>query len=66
VTCHWSMDVVKEFLQNCAPRFKYVAIIGSERITRHPIIDEACEDIFMFKSGKGYPYGVWFINNDTQ
>lgn len=66
VTCHWSMDVVKEFLQDCAPKFKYVAIIGAERITRHPIIDEACEDIFMFKSGKGHPYGVWFINNDTE
>lgn len=66
VTCHWSLDVVKEFLNKVSPRFKYVAIIGAERITRHDVIDEKCEEIFMFKSGKGHPYGVWFINNDTE
>lgn len=58
VLCHWPVKLVEEFYKNVTQRFKYVAVIGVEKITMCQTLADF-DDEWRFLSGKGTQYGIW-------
>jgi len=58
VLCHWPMNLVEEFYNEVTKRFKYLAVIGVERITMCDFLSNYDKE-WKFLNGKGSQYGVW-------